>query len=34
VVKALDLGAEDYVIKPFGTRELRARIRKILGRSR
>jgi DNA-binding response OmpR family regulator len=34
VVKALNLGAEDYVIKPFSTRELQARIRKILERSR
>ncbi|OLE65135.1 MAG: hypothetical protein AUG03_06235 [Acidobacteria bacterium 13_1_20CM_2_68_14] len=33
VVKALDLGAEDYVIKPFSPRELQARIRKILERS-
>lgn len=34
VVKALSLGAEDYMIKPFSTRELLARIRKILNRSR
>ena len=33
VVKALNLGAEDYVIKPFSTQELLARIRKILARS-
>jgi DNA-binding response OmpR family regulator len=33
VVKALNLGAEDYVIKPFSTRELLARIRKILERN-
>ncbi len=32
VVKALNLGAEDYVIKPFSTQELLARIRKILER--
>jgi DNA-binding response OmpR family regulator len=32
VVKALDLGAEDYVLKPFSTQELLARIRKILER--
>ena len=32
VVKALDLGAEDYMIKPFGTQELLARVRKILER--
>ncbi len=34
VVKALNLGAEDYVSKPFSTQELLARIRKILARSR
>lgn len=34
VVKALTLGAEDYVIKPFSTRELLARVRKILERGR
>ena len=34
VVKALSLGAEDYMIKPFSTRELLARIRKILNRGR
>ena len=33
VVKALDLGAEDYVIRPFRTQELLARIRKILERT-
>jgi len=33
VVKALNLGAEDYVIKPFSTQELLARIRNILARS-
>lgn len=27
IVKALDLGADDYVTKPFGTKELVARIR-------
>ncbi|MGH2204969.1 response regulator transcription factor, partial [Enterococcus faecalis] len=29
-VKALDLGADDYVTKPFGTNELLARIRTAL----
>lgn len=33
VVKALNLGADDYVIKPFRTQELLVRIRKILDRS-
>ena len=30
---ALELGADDYVTKPFGTRELRARIKALLRRS-
>ena len=30
VVKGLELGAEDYITKPFSTRELLARINKIL----
>jgi DNA-binding response OmpR family regulator len=33
VVKCLQLGAEDYMIKPFGTHELLARIGKILDRT-
>ncbi len=33
VVKALNLGADDYMTKPFGTQELLARIRRLLGRS-
>jgi two-component system KDP operon response regulator KdpE len=31
-VRALDLGADDYVVKPFGTDELVARIRAVLRR--
>ena len=34
VVKGLELGAEDYVTKPFSTRELLARINKILLRNK
>jgi DNA-binding response OmpR family regulator len=30
---ALELGADDYVTKPFGTRELRARIKALLRRA-
>jgi DNA-binding response OmpR family regulator len=33
VVKALRVGAEDYVSRPFSTQELLARIRKILERT-
>ncbi len=33
IVKGLSLGAEDYMTKPFGARELLARIRKILDRT-
>ena len=32
-VQGLDAGADDYVVKPFGTRELMARIRAVLRRS-
>jgi two-component system KDP operon response regulator KdpE len=32
-VKCLDLGADDYLTKPFGTRELLARVRAVLRRS-
>jgi len=31
-VRALDAGADDYVVKPFGTKELVARIRAVLRR--
>ena len=34
IVRGLEIGAEDYVTKPFSTRELMARINKILGKSR
>lgn len=33
-VRALDLGADDYVTKPFGTAELLARVRAALRRTR
>lgn len=33
-VIGLELGADDYVVKPFGLRELEARIRAVLRRSR
>jgi DNA-binding response OmpR family regulator len=33
-VMGLELGADDYLTKPFGTRELRARIKALLRRSR
>ncbi len=33
MVKALNGGAEDFVIKPFRARELMARVRKILGKA-
>ena len=32
-VLLLEIGADDYVVKPFGTRELRARIRAVLRRA-
>lgn len=34
VVKGLELGAEDYITKPFSTRELMARINKIILKGR
>jgi DNA-binding response OmpR family regulator len=33
-VEALDLGADDYLTKPFGVKELMARIRAVIRRSR
>ncbi len=33
-VLLLEIGADDYVVKPFGTRELLARIRAVLRRAR
>lgn len=32
IVKALDAGADDYVVKPFGTEQVQARIRAVLRR--
>ena len=34
IVKALEEGAEDYITKPFGTKELLARVNKVLLRSK
>ena len=34
VVKGIDLGAEDYISKPFHPAELLARVKRILGKSR
>jgi len=34
VVKGIDLGAEDYITKPFHPAELLARIKRILGKPR
>ena len=34
IVKGLEIGAEDYVLKPFSTKELLARINKILLRNK
>ncbi len=31
IVRGLDLGADDYIVKPFGAHELLARIRRRLG---
>lgn len=32
-IRALDLGADDYIVKPFSVRELEARVRALLRRS-
>ena len=34
IVKGLDVGAEDYITKPFSTKELMARVNRVLLRSR
>jgi len=34
IVRGLELGAEDYITKPFSTRELMARVRKVILRER
>jgi len=34
VVKGIDLGADDYIIKPFHPAELLARVKRILGKPR
>jgi DNA-binding response OmpR family regulator len=34
VVKGLEMGADDYIVKPFRPRELRARVAAVLRRSR
>ena len=34
IVKGLEIGAEDYITKPFSTKELMARVNKILSRNK
>lgn len=33
IVRGFEMGADDYVVKPFNARELLARVRKLLGQS-
>ena len=33
IVRALDHGADDYIVKPFGIKELAARVRVLLRRA-
>jgi DNA-binding response OmpR family regulator len=33
IIKGLDLGADDYLVKPFGIRELIARVNAVLRRA-
>ncbi len=34
IVRGFDLGAEDYIVKPFGAHELLARVRRALRAAR
>ncbi len=33
IVRGLELGADDYIVKPFSPAELIARVRRLLGRA-